>query len=86
VTPSDEEVIEGLRSALEGVHVENVLLRGRIRRARQKGYRDNADRTALKLTTPGLHQVFRQQYDQAIQSTEAWVEFLQMFPISRSVS
>jgi hypothetical protein len=86
VTPSDEEVIEGLRSALEGLHVENLLLRGQIRRARQKGYRDSADRTGLKMTAHGLHQAFRQQYDQAIQSTEAWNEFLLTFPISDSAS
>lgn len=80
--PSEKEVNEALLSALENLYVEHVLLKGRLRRARAAGYRDNADTIGVGAAAEIARTSFRRQYAQLIHSLDDWRRFLQNLPSS----
>ena len=83
--PSEKEVNEGLRLALENLYVEYVLLKGQLRRARAAGFRDNADRIGLEGAADIARTSFRKRYAQVVQSAEQWRVFLTNLPSSDSI-
>ena len=75
--PTDKELNEALLAMLEDLFVENILLKGQVRRARRAGYSDNADRRGLKAAAELARTSFRRQYTQATQSTDHLSELRQ---------
>jgi len=76
MAPTDQEVIEGLLSILENFYAENISLRGQLRRAHHRGFHDNADRRGVQAANQISRQALRQQFRQAMQSTETWTKFV----------
>jgi hypothetical protein len=80
VLPSDKEVIEVLRSALENLFVQNIEFRGQLRRARAEGFRDNVDKTGQEAVALLVRESFVRKYAQAIQSVQALKDWLEKLP------
>jgi hypothetical protein len=82
--PSEREVIEVLLKCCEDLYVQNIVLRGMVRRSGVGDWRNKLDTSKESLVANLARQAFQQQYGQAVRNSEELRKFAESLPDSGS--
>jgi hypothetical protein len=82
---SDKEIVDGLVGMCEMLFVQNILLKGLVRKAGVADWRDKMGKQANSVVASLAHEAFQKQYAQAVRDHQAFRKFLEDLPGSDSV-
>lgn len=83
--PSDKEIVDALLPVCEHLYVQNILLKGLVRKAGVADWRDKMDKQANSVVASLARADFQKQYAQAVREQQALREMLTSFLDSGTV-
>ncbi len=83
--PSDKELLDGLQEMTRFLYVQNILLRGLLRRSGLADWKNKLDSEKGSVVATLAYEDFQRTYALAIQDAQKWREFLETFPTSITV-
>jgi hypothetical protein len=83
--PSDKELLAGLLEMTQLLYVQNILLRGLLRRSGLAGWKSKLDSEKDSVVAILAREDFQRTYALAVQDAQKWHEFLEKFPTSITI-
>jgi hypothetical protein len=83
--PDEKDLIDALLEALENLYTANVVLAGRLRRAKQRGFHDNVGTEGVEAAAVLARTSFRKLYGAPVRSGEGWSAILKDLPVSDDI-